>query len=80
MDVVTFCQALECCGVTQQAAREAITAQDYTSMQEFAQLAEADIKNFVKEVNKLPAVSDPLMRITIPFASIKNSRQCITGT
>ena len=59
------------CGVTSAPTRDVIITQGYTDMADFSQLDDKDIKTFVKEVNKMPAVGAPPVRPTIPFASIK---------
>lgn len=75
-DTATFRQALTRCGIEQETARNTIVDQGYSSMAEFAQLSSDDIQTFVKEVNKMPAVTvgNNQVKPSIPFASIKKLR------
>ena len=70
-DAVTFRNALERCGITQGAARDAFPAQGYSTMAEFAELSPGGIEAFVKAVNKLPAAAPNEPRPQVPFASVK---------
>lgn len=75
-DTATFRQALQRCGIEQDTARNVIVEQGYSDMTEFAQMSEADIQTFVKEVNKMPPVTvgNAEVKPSIPFASIKKLR------
>lgn len=69
-ETATFRAALEHCGgITQELAHQTIVQQGYTLMTEFDQIPNHEIRNFVKEVNKHPAVNDEVPHV--PYASIK---------
>ena len=72
MDIQSFRNALNRCGVTQVQARHAIIAQGYSDMDLFATRLSSDsgVEKFVKTINKLPVGADGV-RISIPYASIR---------
>jgi len=70
-EIVSFNQALECCGINTAVTCMAIIDQGYTSMEEFAQLTDKDILALAKEVNKIPPTPLLVHGPRIPFASIK---------
>lgn len=70
-DALTFRYALARCGVTQPEAQEAVAGQGYSSMLLFSSLAQDEIGDFVKYVNKLPAAAANGVRPLIPHGSIR---------
>ena len=72
MDVASFRQALQRCGVVQVPTRDAIVAQGYDTMDAFKALMEDDIEHFVKAVNKLPEAAPGAPKPQhVPYGAIK---------
>ena len=68
-NLVTFNQALtNRCGIAQAEARDAFAADGYDGLVAFSVLSDRDIEQFVKSINKLPAVAGVAPRV--PHASI----------
>jgi hypothetical protein len=71
MDMASFRDALQRCGVAQAEALDAILAQGYDSMDGFKALTEEEIENFVKAVNKLPEAAPGTPKPQIAYGAIK---------
>ena len=65
MDLNSFRAALTRCGVAEAAARNAIIAQGYQNMVQFAAMLDSDVEKLVKHLARLP------QPVTVPFSAVK---------